>query len=85
MKPTARDVMTTVSELEARDIIKQLRKRRIALGLSQREAAARIGIDKSALTRYEGCRYKKVWLSFVIEYAEALGCKANIELVIAAP
>lgn len=81
MTTNTREVTATLSEVEARRVLKELRARRKALGLTQREAAAKIGVSKSTLTQYEGGRHKKVWLSFVIEYAEALGCKANIELV----
>jgi DNA-binding phage protein len=65
----------------ARDLVANLRTRRLELGLSLAEVAARTGIAKPNLSRLENSQHTSPTLETLHRYASALGMKMRVELV----
>jgi ribosome-binding protein aMBF1 (putative translation factor) len=71
-----RDQRVTVLELQSLDELPAaLIRARIALGLTQRALAERLGMKEQQVQRYEATRYAGASLKRVQEVAEALGVR----------
>jgi predicted transcriptional regulator len=64
-----------------REMVSKLRNRRLELGLSLADVAARTGIAKPNLSRLENNPRTSPTLESLHRYATALGMKVRVELV----
>lgn len=55
----------------------KIKERRIALGYTQEELASKIGLQKSAIAKYENGRVKNLKRSKILELAKALQCEPS--------
>lgn len=51
-----------------------IRKRRLELGMTQEELAVKIGVQKSAVAKYESGRVKNIKRAMIATMAKALEC-----------
>ena len=72
--PPSRSAFPGFSEMAGsdRELVRSLARRRLGLGLSQTEVAARMGTSQSTVARIESCG-SDLRLSTLGRYAEALG------------
>jgi transcriptional regulator with XRE-family HTH domain len=70
----------TTAQHRARDIVRRLRRRRIELGLLQREVAEKVGVTAHALCRWESKAAEHLWLDTILELADALDCDVDIAI-----
>ena len=52
----------------------KIRKRRLELGLTQEELAAKLGVQKSAVAKYESGRVQNIKRAMISKLAQALEC-----------
>lgn len=52
----------------------KIRKRRIELGLTQEELATKLGVQKSAVAKYESGRVQNIKRAMISKLAQALEC-----------
>lgn len=57
-------------------------KARIALGLSQKDLAIKLGLKEQQIQRYEALGYSGASLTRIVEVVEALGVEISIQLTI---
>ena len=55
------------------DLMRHLRKERVALGISLRSMAKKLDVSPAALSRLENCKYKFEHYEALESYAKALG------------
>ncbi len=76
----------SVLELDSlRALPEALIRARIAVGLTQRQLAERLGMKEQQLQRYEATRYSGVSLDRIQEVADALGVQIREQVILAPP
>jgi transcriptional regulator with XRE-family HTH domain len=68
-------------DIDILEISKYITKIRIAKGLSQKELAERVGVDKQAINRYEEHDYQTASLPRIMEVLKALNIETETTLV----
>lgn len=63
-----------VNKMEMKD---RIRERRIALGMTQEELADRLGLQKSAIAKYENGRVENIKRSVIQKMASVLQCSPS--------
>lgn len=70
----------TEAESRSRAVVAELRRRRQAAKLSQRQVAERIGVDHNVIRRVEADRYGRVKIDILMDYAVALGLTLDFNI-----
>lgn len=55
----------------------RIKERRIAMGFTQEELASKLGLQKSAIAKYENGRVENIKRSVIIEMAKCLDCSPS--------
>jgi len=67
-----------MSNSQQRDMGARIRTRRTALGLTQEELAAKLGLQKSAIAKYESGRVVNIKQATLFRMADILGCSPSL-------